>query len=101
MDIRFTGWNGLATAVCSQCVYVVGSVVPMLPRSLWLALVPCLRPLIQRLQNSRVDGRDHIYRRVQFIFGHPRFPCVRKAPLHSWIPGLGRWLNRHVNVSGI
>jgi len=39
--------------------------------------------LIQRLQNARVDGRNHIHRRVQFFLRHPRFPCVRKASFHS------------------
>jgi hypothetical protein len=40
-------------------------------------------PLIQRLQNARVNGRNHIHRRVQFFLRHPRFPCVRKAPFDS------------------
>jgi hypothetical protein len=41
--------------------------------------------LIQRLQNARVDGGNHIHRRIQFFFGHSRFPCVRKASLDSEI----------------
>jgi hypothetical protein len=44
-----------------------------------------LDPLIERLQNSRVHGGDHVHGGVQFFFGHPRFPCVRKAPFHSRI----------------
>jgi hypothetical protein len=44
-----------------------------------------LYPLIQRLQNPRVHRRNHVNRRVKLFFGHPRFPCVRKAPLHSGI----------------
>jgi hypothetical protein len=41
--------------------------------------------LIQRLQNTRVNGRNHIHRRVQFFLRHSRFPCIRKAPFHSWV----------------
>jgi hypothetical protein len=44
-----------------------------------------LNPLIQRLQNSRVHRGDDIHRRIKFLFRHPRFPCVRKAPIHSRI----------------
>ena len=50
-----------------------------------LRLVPLLDPLIQRLQNSRVHCGNDIYRRIEFFFSHSRFPCVRKAPLHSRI----------------
>ena len=50
-----------------------------------LSLVPRFDPLIERLQNSRVHRRDHIDGGVQLFFGHPRFPCVRKAPVHSGI----------------
>jgi hypothetical protein len=50
-----------------------------------LTSIPLLDPLIERLQNSRIDSGDHIHRRVQFFFGHSRFPCVRKAPFHSRI----------------
>jgi hypothetical protein len=42
-----------------------------------------LDALIQRLQNTRVNGRNHIHRRVQFFLRHPRFPCVRKASFDS------------------
>jgi hypothetical protein len=41
--------------------------------------------LIQRLQNTRINGRNHIYRRIQFFLRHSRFPCIRKAPLYSWV----------------
>jgi hypothetical protein len=41
--------------------------------------------LIQRLQNTCVHGGDYIYGCVQLFFGHPRFPCVRKAPVNSWV----------------
>jgi hypothetical protein len=37
------------------------------------------------LQNPRVHRGDHVHGGVQLFFGHPRFPCVRKAPLHSRI----------------
>ena len=37
------------------------------------------------MQNSRVHRGNHIYRGIQFFFRHPRFPCVRKAPIDSWI----------------
>jgi hypothetical protein len=47
--------------------------------------LPLLDSLIQRLKNSRVHGCDDIDRRVQLFFGHARFPCVRKAALHSRI----------------
>ena len=50
------------------------------PASLFVSL---LDPLIQRLQHARVHRGDHIYRRIEFFLGHPRFPCVRKAPIHS------------------
>jgi hypothetical protein len=48
-----------------------------------LRFLPFLDPLIQGLQNPGVYRRDDIHRRIQLLFGHPRFPCVRKAPLHS------------------
>ena len=57
----------------------------MLPRASTSLLAPLFDPLIQRLQNPRVHGRNHIYRRIQLFLGHARFPCVRKAPLHSRI----------------
>jgi hypothetical protein len=44
-----------------------------------------LDPLIQGLQNARVHRRDHIDGGVQLFFRYPRFPCVRKAPVNSWI----------------
>jgi hypothetical protein len=37
------------------------------------------------LQNSRVHRGDDTHRGIKFFLGHPRFPCVRKAPIHSWI----------------
>jgi hypothetical protein len=49
------------------------------------AFIPRLHPLIQRLQNSRIHRRDHVNCRVQLFFRHPRFPCVRKAPIDSRI----------------
>lgn len=49
------------------------------------ALIPRLHPLIERLQNPRIHRRDHIDGSVQFFLRHPRFPCVRKAPIHSRI----------------
>jgi hypothetical protein len=42
-------------------------------------------PLIEGLQHTRVHRRDHIHRGIQLFFRHPRFPCVRKAAIHSWI----------------
>jgi hypothetical protein len=50
-----------------------------------LRLAALLDPLVQRLEDSRIYGGNHINRRVQFFFGHPCFPCVRKAPVHSRI----------------
>lgn len=51
----------------------------------FLAFVSRLNSLIQRLQHARINGGNHVHRRVQFFFRHSRFPCVRKAPIHSWI----------------
>jgi hypothetical protein len=39
--------------------------------------------LIERLQYSRIHCGDDIHRRIQLLFRHPRFPCVRKAPFDS------------------
>ena len=50
-----------------------------------LCLVPLLDALIQRLQHPGINRGDHIDRSLQFFFRHPRFPCVRKAPVNSWI----------------
>jgi hypothetical protein len=50
-----------------------------------LRLVPLLNPLIQRLQHTGIHRGDHVRRSIQFFFGHPCFPCVRKAALHSRI----------------
>ena len=47
--------------------------------------MPLLDPLIERLQNPRVNCSDHIHRRIELFFGHPCFPCGRKAALHSGI----------------
>jgi hypothetical protein len=51
----------------------------------FLRLVSLLDPLVQRLQNSGVDCRNHVHSRIELFFGHPCFPCVRKAPVHSRI----------------
>jgi len=53
--------------------------------SRFLAFAPLLDPLIQRLQHSRVHRGDDIDCCIEFFFRHPRFPCVRKAPVNSWI----------------
>ena len=50
-----------------------------------LCLVPLLDALIQRLQHPGIDRGNHIDCGVQLFLRHPRFPCVRKAPIHSWI----------------
>ena len=50
-----------------------------------LRLASLLDPLIERLQHARIDGRDHVHRGVKLLFDHPRFPCVRKAPVDSRI----------------
>ena len=50
-----------------------------------LCFISLLDPLIQRLQHSRVHRGDHVHRRIELFFRHPRFPCVRKAPIHSRI----------------
>jgi hypothetical protein len=47
--------------------------------------LPLLDSLIKRLENSGVHRCDHVNGRVKFLFGHPGFPCVRKAAFHSWI----------------
>jgi len=54
-------------------------------------VVPRLRtaalfnPLIQGLQHPRIHSGNHIDRGVQLFLCHPRFPCVRKAAIHSRI----------------
>jgi hypothetical protein len=50
-----------------------------------LRFVSLFDPLIERLQNSRIHGGDHIDRRIEFFFRHAGFPCVRKAAVNSWI----------------
>ena len=50
-----------------------------------LRLVPLLDPLIQRLKHARVNGSNDIHRCIEFFLGHARFPCVRKATIHSRI----------------
>jgi hypothetical protein len=50
-----------------------------------LRLAALLDPLVERLQHSCIHRGDHVYRSIQLFFGHPRFPCVRKAPVHSRI----------------
>jgi hypothetical protein len=37
------------------------------------------------LQHARIHGCNDIDCRIELFFGHPRFPCVRKATLHSGI----------------
>jgi hypothetical protein len=51
----------------------------------FLALASLLDPLIQRLQHTRIHGGNHINSRIELFFGHPCFPCVRKATVHSGI----------------
>jgi hypothetical protein len=41
--------------------------------------------LIERLEHSRVYGGNHVHSRIEFLFGHARLPCVRKATIHSRI----------------
>jgi len=55
------------------------------PRCTPLSLVPRFDPLIERLQDSRINRCDHIHRGIQLFLGHARFPCVRKAAIHSRI----------------
>jgi len=62
-------------------------------------LASLLDPLIQRLQHARVYGGDHIHRRIEIFFGHTRFPCVRKAAIHSRIAKphhCGREIDEHL-----
>jgi len=60
-------------------------VVSVLSQEFWLVLVPGFDPLIERLQHSRVNGRNYIDCGVELFLRHPRFPCVRKALIHSRI----------------
>jgi hypothetical protein len=39
--------------------------------------------LIQGLQHARIHRGDDIHGGIQFFLRHPRFPCVRKAPVYS------------------
>ena len=57
----------------------------MLPRASGSLLVSLFNPLIQGLQNPRIHRGNYVHSRVQLFLGHSRFPCVRKAPLHSMI----------------
>jgi hypothetical protein len=57
----------------------------VLPPLFVLRLTALLDPLIQGLQHPCIHGDNHIDCGVQFFFRHPRFPCVRKAPVHSRI----------------
>lgn len=50
-----------------------------------LAFVPLLDPLIERLHYPRIHRGNYVHRGVQFLLGHSRFPCVRKASVHSRI----------------
>ena len=50
-----------------------------------LRFVSLFNSLIQRLQHTRIDRGDHLDGSIQLFFGHPRFPCVRKAAVHSGI----------------
>ena len=52
---------------------------------LWLLFLPRLDSLIERFEYACVNGSDDIHRCVEFLFGQSRFPCVRKAPVHSGI----------------
>ena len=73
-----TRWTWKSTRLADSETWPRYSVLP-------LSFISLLDPLIQRLQYSRIYGGDHVYRGVQLFFGHPCFPCVRKAPIHSWI----------------
>jgi hypothetical protein len=44
-----------------------------------------LDSLIERLKYPRVYRGDYIDGCIQFFFGHPRVPCVRKAAIYSRI----------------
>jgi hypothetical protein len=57
----------------------------VLPRLRSLRFIALLDSLIQRLKHSRVYGGDYINCRIKFLFGHARFPCVRKAAVNSRI----------------
>lgn len=50
-----------------------------------LRFTSLLDSLIQRLEHARIHRCDHIHRRIQLLFRHPRLPCVRKATIHSRI----------------
>jgi hypothetical protein len=47
--------------------------------------IPLLDSLIQRFEHPGVNGGYDIHCGIQFFFGHSRFPCVRKAAIHSRI----------------
>lgn len=47
--------------------------------------IPLLDSLIQRFEHAGVNGSNDIHCGIQFFFGHSRFPCVRKAAIHSRI----------------
>ncbi|MDH3605005.1 MAG: hypothetical protein OEU26_35855 [Candidatus Tectomicrobia bacterium] len=55
------------------------SVVPVVRVTLELSF----RSDVERLQNARIDGGDHIDGAIQIVLIDPGFPCVRKAALDS------------------
>jgi hypothetical protein len=48
-----------------------------------LRFASLLDPLVQRLQHARIHRSDYVYCRIEFLFRHPGFPCVRKASFDS------------------
>jgi hypothetical protein len=71
--------------IAFNCVvnYVRGN--SMRPGASASLLASRLDSLIQRLQHTRIHRCNHVDSRIELFFGHSRFPCVRKAALHSRI----------------
>jgi hypothetical protein len=76
------------TNVSSSADYL-GHLVRVFPlrltRTIFSGFISRLDSLIQRLQHTRIHGGNNIHRRIELLFRHTRFPCVRKAALHSRI----------------
>lgn len=70
----------LSAAALSLCL-----VVPDVGPDTLSWFISLLDPLVQRLQHSGIHCGNHIDRGIQFFFGHPRFPCIRKAAVDSRI----------------
>ena len=76
---------------------------PFIPEVSLLSFISLLNSLIERLKHACIDSGDYVHGRIQFFFGHPSFPCVRKAAIHSGIAephGRDREADKHLLALG-